>query len=327
MLFGVFVATMLFAATVLADVLWTAFFGVTVAYVLVPMVAWFREQGLSRTWASVLATITGTAGLVGLFGMLVYLVYRRRSPIIEFIVSLPDTFTVEVFGYTYVLTLEAATETVVGWVTAVAVDFATSLPTIALKVTVFTFVVFGLLIGHEAVEEAMMAVVPPRYHDIVGAFADRTRETLYAIYILQAATGIATFFVSLPVFVLLGYDIPVTLSFIAGVLQFLPIVGPSVLLAVLALYQLSVGAVFEAVLVLAIGGVVIAWLPDILIRPRLARTTGKIPGTLYFIGFVGGLLTVGPVGIIVGPLAVALLAEAVTLLGAEEGTRAAERPG
>lgn len=326
-LFGVFVATVLFAAAVLADVLWTAFFGVTVAYVLVPVVAWFREQGLSKTWASVFATATGTAGLVGLFGLLVYLVYRRRDSILEFISTLPDSITIEAAGYTYVLTVEAATEAAVQWVTAAAVEFATSLPTIALKVTVFAFVVFGLLLGHEAVEEAVLAVVPQRYHDIAGALADRTRETLYSIYVLQAATGVGTFIVSLPVFFLLGYDIPVTLSFIAGVLQFLPIVGPSVLLGVLAIYQLTVGAVFEAVLVLVVGGVVIAWLPDILIRPRLARLTSKIPGTLYFIGFVGGLLTVGAVGIIAGPLAVALLVEAVGLLGDDEEMATAERPG
>lgn len=312
--------TVAFAALVLADVLWTAFFAVTVAYVLVPVVAWLRERGLSTTWASVVATLGGTLALLGLFAMVGFLVYRRRGPIIDFLTSLPDNLVLEVLGTTYVISVEAAFETAVAWLSGYAVALATALPTIGLKVTLFAFVVFGLLVGHEAVEEAVMSTVPGEYHDIASALARRTMDTLYAIYVLQVLTGAATFVLALPVFVLLGYNIPITLSFIAGVLQFLPIVGPSVLLAALAIYQLSVGNVVAAILVLVIGGVVIAWLPDILIRPRLAERTGRLPGTLYLIGFLGGLLTVGAVGIIAGPLAVALVVEAISLLGAENTT-------
>lgn len=76
----------------------------------------------------------------------------------------------------------------------------------------------------------------------------------------------------------------------------------------------------QPALALAIGGVgffLVAWLPDVLIRPRLARGAANLPGTLYFAGFTGGLLTLGPIGVIAGPLAVALLAEATALLAAE----------
>jgi predicted PurR-regulated permease PerM len=61
----------------------------------------------------------------------------------------------------------------------------------------------------------------------------------------------------------------------------------------------------------------VAWLPDVLIRPRLARETADLPGSLYFVGFVGGLLTLGPVGIIAGPLAVALVVEMADHLSEE----------
>jgi predicted PurR-regulated permease PerM len=42
-----------------------------------------------------------------------------------------------------------------------------------------------------------------------------------------------------------------------------------------------------------------------------------MPGSLYFIGFTGGLLSVGAVGVIAGPLLVALLSESITLLSEE----------
>jgi predicted PurR-regulated permease PerM len=81
------------------------------------------------------------------------------------------------------------------------------------------------------------------------------------------------------------------------------------LVVVVAAYHLVLGDVAAAGLVL-----VVAWLPDVLIRPRLARQTTGLSGTLYFVGFVGGILTLGVVGIVAGPLAIAVLAEAAALL-------------
>lgn len=54
-----------------------------------------------------------------------------------------------------------------------------------------------------------------------------------------------------------------------------------------------------------------------LIRPRLARRTADIPGSLYFVGFFGGVLTLSPIGVVAGPLAIGLFVEVATLLSAE----------
>jgi predicted PurR-regulated permease PerM len=161
----------------------------------------------------------------------------------------------------------------------------------------------------------MMGLVPPEYRDVFHALNRRVRETLFGIYVLQAATAVGTFVVSLAVFAGLGYDAVFTLSVIAGVLQFIPVVGPSVLLGALAVADVAAGNVPRAVLVLTLGGVFIAIAPDAVIRPRLATWAAHLPMSLYFIGFTGGLLTVGAIGFIAGPLVVALLIELVNLLG------------
>lgn len=115
----------------------------------------------------------------------------------------------------------------------------------------------------------------------------------------------------------LGYSGALTLAVVAGVLQFLPVVGPSVLVGALVVYQLLAGDAAAAALVGVAGAVFIGYLPDVLIRARLARRSADMPSTLYFTAFTGGLLTLGPVGIIAGPLAVALLVEGIELLSAE----------
>jgi predicted PurR-regulated permease PerM len=156
--------------------------------------------------------------------------------------------------------------------------------------------------------------VPEAYHDVVRRFHGRTRDTLYGIYVLQAATAAATFVVGFGTFVALGYPAPVTLAVGAAVLQFVPVAGPGILLAALALADFLAGNVMRALLVALVGGIVVGLLPDAVIRPRLASYAADLPVTLYFVGFVGGILSLGAIGFIAGPLAVALVVEAVSLL-------------
>lgn len=82
--------------------------------------------------------------------------------------------------------------------------------------------------------------------------------------------------------------------------------------------DLLIGATARAIAVLVLGLVVVSFIPDAIIRTKLAARTGKISSGLYFVGFVGGILTIGPIGLIVGPLVVTLLLEVVELLSERE---------
>ena len=46
-----------------------------------------------------------------------------------------------------------------------------------------------------------------------------------------------------------------------------------------------------------------------------------MPASLYFVGFTGGVLSLGVIGFIAGPVVVAMLVEVVNLLAAENGAR------
>jgi predicted PurR-regulated permease PerM len=174
-------------------------------------------------------------------------------------------------------------------------------------------VVFALLLRTAETRRALIALVPHAYRDVIRTLSRRTRATLFGIYVLQAATAAGTFVVALVLFFLLGYPYSLALAVPSAVLQFLPVVGPSVLVGALALAHLAVGDASQAARVFVGGALLVAWLPDVLIRPRLARGTADLLGSLYFVGFVGGLLPLGPVG----PLAVALVIEMGELLSDE----------
>jgi predicted PurR-regulated permease PerM len=317
---GLLVLLSLLATVVLLNVVATVFFAVTVAYLLAPLRTRLHDRGLSQWWASVLATAAGFVGTVAVFAPLVVVLVLRFESLVALLDLIPDSVTLAAFGFEYTVTLDAALAVVVARLSAIAAQFVTAAPVLLIKLTLFAFVVFALLLREDATRRAVLAIVPPSYRETAKALDRRTRETLFAIYVLQAATALGTFLIALPVFTLLGYEFPVTLATVAAVLQFLPIVGPSILLLGLGVYHLALGEILRAVLVAVGGGFFIAWLPDVLIRPRLARETTNLPGSLYFVGFVGGLLSLGAVGVIAGPLVVALVVEVASLLSAEMNT-------
>ncbi|MFB6120906.1 MAG: AI-2E family transporter [Halobacteriaceae archaeon] len=302
------------AAAVLFNVIWTVFLAVTVAYLLTPVHDRLSRRGVPPKIASAVTT-TG-ALVVAVIPLLVIglLTYQRRENLVALVRGLPTELSIEVGGVAYTLTFASLQSEAIATIRRAAVEVAQSAPSLTLKFGLFVLVVFGLLVRRQEVARAIFATVPGHYHDVVTSLHERTRKTLFAIYVLQVVTGIGTVAFAFPVFYLLGYEYAIPLSIIAGLLQFLPIIGPSLLVGALALYELSAGAAASAAVVAVVGLVVIGALPDLVIRPRFAGEATRLPGSLYYVGFVGGLLTVGAIGIIAGPLVVALVVEAGELL-------------
>ena len=314
---GVLALFALLSAFILVDVLATVFFAVTVAYLLVPLRRRLEVRGLSRWASSVVATAVAAVGVMVVLAPLFVIVFLRLNDLITLASLVPDAVSFELLGMVYEVTLDEALAVFFSLIRSIGRSAATAAPVVLVKLTLFGFLVFALLLSGGSAGQTLLALVPPEYHHAVTSLDARARETLFAIYVLQAATAVGTFFISLVVFWGLGYEFVVTLATAAAVLQFIPIVGPSFLLAGMAVYHVAVGDAVAAALVVVVGGFAVAWLPDILIRPRLAKETADLPGSLYFVGFIGGLLSLGPVGIIAGPLVVALLVEAISLLGDE----------
>ncbi|WP_199268437.1 AI-2E family transporter [Halomarina oriensis] len=308
------------AAYVLWEVVGTVFFAITVAYVLVPVRNRLVGRGLSRRVASALVTVGAFLVVVFVVAALGYLLYQRWDSALALVESLPDTLSLDLAGMTYALELSEAIAVVTAALQGLATSVAPALPVVALKLVLFAILLFGLLLRPGATGRSVQRVVPEAYHDILVALNERIRDTLYGIYVLQAATAFGTGVVALVVFYALGYESLFTLAIIAGLLQFVPVLGPTVLVVVLALVDLAAGDGTRAVLVLVGGGVLIGAVPDAVIRPRLASWAADLPTSLYFIGFVGGILTVGAIGFIMGPLVVALVIEVVELIASEQST-------
>jgi predicted PurR-regulated permease PerM len=315
---ALFVALAALAAVALAEVLRTVVFAVTVGYVLYPVRQWLVGRGLSRRIACVATTVVAFVAAMLLVVPLLYVLYQRRGDLIEILGRIPDVVPISVGEFEFVVEVVPYVAAAEVWVRDVALALAAGAPRLVLEVVVFTFLVYGILYRPGAVGNAVFGVVPAEYHDIVTRLHERTRETLYSIYVLQAVTAAGTFVLAFAVFWALGYGSPVLLAVIAGVLQFIPVVGPSVLVVALAAGDVLLGQTTRAIAVLVFGLVVVSFVPDAVIRTQLADWAGRISPGLYFVGFVGGILTLGAVGLIVGPLVVSLLLEVIDMLSEHE---------
>ncbi len=311
------VALGVLTAGILLDVLGTILFALTVAYVLMPVQGWLVRRGLTEWTGTLAATVIGFVTAVAVFSPIVVALYFRIEQVEDAVQRLPRELSVTVLEATHTVEAGEVQALAVGYLSDAATSFALALPVLAIKFALFIVLMFGLLLKGEEAGRAAVAPIPHGYRDIVYALAQRARETLYAIYVLQVATSIATLAIAYPLFRILGYEAALTLSIVAAVLQFVPIIGPSMLIAPISLYHVAAGDLVAATLIGVLGLVLVAWLPDIAVRPRLSRRSAGLPGSLYFVGFTGGLFTLGPIGVVVGPLIVAVFVEAVDLLADE----------
>ena len=323
---GLFLVLAAIATFVLAAVVETIIIAITVAYVLYPLRQWLYRRGLSARISSALATATAGVAVVAIFTPFVYVLYRRRDEFIEALEGVPAEISVVVGGNEFVAETGPVVDTIEGVVVDLAVGLAVAAPRIALELTLFVFVIYAVLYKPDAAGNAAYNLVPPAYHDVIDRLHRRTKRTLYGIYVLQAATAAGTFAVALPLFWALGYGAPTTLAALAAILQFVPVVGPSLLIGLVAANDVLVGMPGRAATVAVLGLVLVGFAPDAIIRPKLAGITGDFTPVLYFIGFIGGILTIGAVGVIIGPLVVGLIAEVAELLSERESPQQTALP-
>lgn len=96
--------------------------------------------------------------------------------------------------------------------------------------------------------------------------------------------------------------------------MFIPVLGPLVVLAFLVLYNLSTGNINGALIAIFIIYPLVLWLPGSYVRSKLMGKRIGIHPVIMMIGILGGISVMGMVGLILGPLFIALLISSYLIL-------------
>jgi predicted PurR-regulated permease PerM len=183
----------------------------------------------------------------------------------------------------------------------------------------FRFIIFFVLLylflkDGERILERLKGILPQRSLEILSVLEIKGKDTLYAVYIVQFVTSAVTFFLALPFFYLLGFENVIELSVIAAIFQLIPVIGPSIMMVILAFYSVSVGDYTGALLLAGIGYPVVCAFPDLVLRPVLMGRRTLVHPAVMWIGFFGGIYIFGMSGLVLGPLLLALMITAAGIL-------------
>ncbi len=182
-----------------------------------------------------------------------------------------------------------------------------NLSLILFKMLVLFVSLFSLLRWGEELKMKLTRHVPVVFTGYISKLSEVTVDTLYAIYIVQIAIAVLTFFIALPVFYVLGYGNIIFYSFLAAFCELIPILGSSVAFVLIGTYAFAIGDTRGVFILFFLGYLIVSCVPEIYVRPVLVGRRVKIHPLIMFIGIISGILTMGLAGFVLGPVIIVLI--------------------
>ncbi|WP_336987403.1 AI-2E family transporter [Altererythrobacter aquiaggeris] len=192
----------------------------------------------------------------------------------------------------------------IGIIAQQAVSIGGSAFSFVLSLGIGMYVVYFLLRDGAAIGSGVRDAMPlPR--DVARRLSDKFTQIIRAtikgsvvVGLVQGALGAATFWV-------VGVPSAVLFGVLMAIFSLLPALGPAIVWLPVALYLLVTGAVWQAVVVV-ISGAALIGMADNILRPILVGRDTGIPDWLILVTTLGGIVSLGLSGIILGPLAAGL---------------------
>jgi len=179
------------------------------------------------------------------------------------------------------------------------------------------YVTYFLLRDGKSIGEAITRTLPlsrPIADELVGKFLEIVRATIkgsIVVGLVQGALGAITFaIVGMPSVALFGV--------LMAIFSLLPAVGPAIVWAPVAIYLLATGAIWQGVVVI-VSGVVVIGMADNVLRPILVGRDTGIPDWLILVTTLGGIAMFGLSGIVLGPVAAGLFIACWWMLAQHRG--------
>lgn len=166
------------------------------------------------------------------------------------------------------------------------------------------YVTFFLLRDGSRIGPAIVRALPlerPIAERLADKFVAVVRATIKGsgvVALVQGALGAITFWI-------VGVPAALLWGVLMAIAALLPAIGPAIIWAPVAVYLLATGAIWQAVVVV-LSGVLVIGLADNILRPILVGRDAGLPDWLVLVTTLGGIDVLGLSGIVLGPLVAAL---------------------
>ncbi|MBW3020464.1 AI-2E family transporter [Candidatus Woesearchaeota archaeon] len=244
----------------------------------------------------------------------------------NFINNLKDIFENPKLKYYAEQGIMRATDAVITKVS----NFITALPRVLIGIFIMLVSLFYFLKDGTLISKKLGEVLPMdkrRYNDLSRMFVEISKSVMFGYIVAAISQGIVA---------LIGFGIinlfftqwelplitaPVFWAVMLTIFAIIPILGSSIIWFPLSLSMILNGissdqnnVIYAGIFLMVYGFLAISQI-DNLVRPYITSKKMKVHPLLVYVGIFGGLMTVGFVGILVGPLVLALLVSYVKLYG------------
>jgi predicted PurR-regulated permease PerM len=179
---------------------------------------------------------------------------------------------------------------------------------------VMLYLLFFLLRDGEDLARAIRDAIPLRVEQrraLFSKFAIVIRATVKGNIVVAAVQGALGGLI----FWILGINAPLLWAMVMAVLSLLPAIGAALVWLPVGIYFLATGSVWQGILLIAYGVLVIG-LVDNILRPLLVGKDTNLPDWVVLIATLGGIAFFGLNGFVIGPAIAALFIAAWDLFSA-----------
>ncbi|WP_419768906.1 AI-2E family transporter [Arcobacter sp.] len=167
------------------------------------------------------------------------------------------------------------------------------------------YAMFYFLINGEKLLDSLSSIIPlskKDYDELIYRGLTVTKASLKGIVIIGLIQGLLVGVA----FWVIGLNGPVFWGSVVFLLSAVPGLGAPVVWLPAVVYLMFTGSIGWGI-ALIIWGIVFVGLVDNLLRPWIVGNDAKLPDLVILVSILGGIISFGPIGIIIGPVIAALL--------------------
>lgn len=186
-------------------------------------------------------------------------------------------------------------------------DFILNLPLLIVQMIIAIFFAYYLLLTGKDAAEKTANLLPEQRREMGHHFLNELDGVFKMLFTINFDTGVYNSIVALIIFHMLGVPFALIWALLAAFLSVVRFLGPWLIFVPLSIYFFELNDFSKGFLILLLGAVFLEYIPEYILRPRLAGKIAPINTMLAFIAYVAPLPVLGLQGIIVGPLVFGLL--------------------
>jgi predicted PurR-regulated permease PerM len=184
-----------------------------------------------------------------------------------------------------------------------------------ISIVIFFLSLSMLLYYGEQIWNTLTRTISHKLFSAVEKMVEISTNTIFALIIVQISAAVIAFFLALPFFFIVGVNDPFLFAILIGIATLIPLFGAQIMILFFALYFISTGDTWHAVITLVVGYPLLSVWIDFYYRPVMMGKRVAIPPVMMMIGILAGVPFMGLVGFIIGPVLIALAVTGTQILG------------